>query len=88
LFPNPRIANDLKKKSPLAYKQNVKGSPEESDCDYYIASETKRRKTARTKLAVSKSKKSTPARKGQGKSVPKKAVAAPEESFDATAEGL
>ena len=77
-----RIANDLKEKSPLAYKENVKGSPEESDCSYYIASETKRRKTARTKRAA-KSKKA-----GQGKSVPKKAVAAPEESFDETAEGL
>ena len=77
-----RIANDLKEKSPLAYKQNVKGSPEETDCSYYIASETKRRKTARTKRTA-KSKKA-----GQGKSVPKKAVAAPEESFDQTAEGL
>ena len=82
-----RIAIDLKEKSPLAYKENVKGSPEESDCSYYIASETKRRKSARSKRAASKSKKtSTP--KGQGKSVPKKALAAPQESFDETAEGL
>lgn len=78
-----RIANDLKEKSPLAYKQNVKGSPEETDCSYYIASETKRRKTARTKRAAKSKKKA-----GQGKSVPKKAVAAPQESFDETAEGL
>tara|TARA_R110002096_G_scaffold436038_3_gene665861 strand:- start:3486 stop:4703 length:1218 start_codon:yes stop_codon:yes gene_type:complete len=82
-----RIAIDLKEKSPLAYKENVKGSPEESDCSYYIASETKRRKTARSKRAASKSKKtSTP--KGQGKSVPKKALAAPQESFDENASGL
>ncbi len=81
-----RIANDLKEKSPQVYKQSVEGSPEESNCSSYIASETKRRKMARSKRAARKSKQK--ARKGQGKSVPRKAVAAPQESFDETAEGL
>ena len=73
-----RIANDLQEKNPRAYDENVKGSPEESDCSYYIASETKRRSKAKTaKRALSKSKKSNV--KGQGKSIPKKAVAAPQQ---------
>lgn len=72
-----RIANDLREKNPRAYDQNVKGSPEESDCSYFIASETKRRSKARTaKRALTKSKKSNV--KGQGKSIPKKAIAAPQ----------
>ena len=73
-----RIANDLRDKSPLAYDRNVKGTPEESDCRDYIASESKRRKTARTRKELAKSK---ARKKGQGKSVPKNAVAAPAEDF-------
>ncbi|MCP4445842.1 MAG: hypothetical protein GY811_10935 [Myxococcales bacterium] len=75
-----RIANDIREKSPLAYKQKVEGSPEESNCSYSIARETKRRKSVRAKRSLSKKSKT---RKG-GKSVPKNAVAAPEkDSFAA-----
>ncbi len=75
-----RIANDLKERSPSTYKKDVQGSREESSCSYSIASETKRRKSARAKTARKK-------RAGAGKSVPKRATAAPaEDSFEAEAE--
>ncbi len=77
-----RIANDIKERSPKTYERDVKGSREESDCSYYIASETKRRSRAKTTA------KKRAARKGQGKSVPKRATAAPAEDAFETAEGL
>ncbi len=77
-----RIANDLLETNPKVYRSDVKGSPEESDCSYYIASETKRRTRARAKRALATRKKAKPSRrKGQGKSVPSKAKAAPEDSM-------
>lgn len=79
-----RIANDLLERNPKVYRSDVKGSPEESDCSYYIASETKRRTRARAKRALATRKKAKPSRrKGQGKSVPSKAKAAPQENQSA-----
>ncbi len=65
-----RIANDLRERKPESYKSSIDGSKEESDCKFYIASETTRRKRARmakAKRAAKKSGGSVPAKAKAGK---------------------
>ncbi len=64
-----RIANDILDKKPTYYKRKVKGSKAVSDCNKFVAIETKRRAKARSKQAANARKKAA--------GVPSKAKAAP-----------